>query len=153
MKFDFGDKTKAFKKGLQFEADDNFIYTKANGYSFCLNNKGYVIFSGRKNGLNGKYLHRVLMDAVNGLIDHADGNPLNNCRANLRVATKSQNNQNRTKQSNNTSGYKNVNWSKKSKKWRVDIDCKSYGLFATAELANEHAILKRHELHGAFARG
>jgi hypothetical protein len=150
MKFDFGSRTKAFAEGIQFEADDNFPYKDC---SFCLNNWGYVKFSGRNSGLNGKYLHRILMGEPNGLmIDHTDMNKLNNCRSNLRVATHSQNRQNIIKRIDNKSGFKGVCWDKDRQKWRVYIDGKYYGLFVNAELANNHAILKRAELHGEFAR-
>ncbi len=153
MFYDFGERSGAFKKGIQFEAEDDFKYTKANGYSFRLTNKGYVMFSGTKDGFNKKLLHRVLMEEPIGLeIDHADGNPLNNCLYNLRVCSHKQNSQNRTKHSNNTSGYKNVFWDKQQKKWTVQINGKFYGRFATLEEANEHAILKRAEMCGEFAR-
>jgi len=40
------------------------------------------------------YLHRFLMDAPEGMVvDHIDGNPLNNCKANLRVTTQKINGQ------------------------------------------------------------
>ena len=37
MLYDFGSRSGAFKKGIQFEADDDFKYTKENGFSFSLN--------------------------------------------------------------------------------------------------------------------
>ncbi len=49
---------------------------------------------------NGKtlYLHRILMDQLeeDKVVDHKDGNTLNNMKSNLRQITKGQNNQNRT---------------------------------------------------------
>lgn len=53
--------------------------------------------------------------------DHIDRDYHNNQRSNLRIATKQQNNFNRSKASNNTSGYKGVSWHKCSKKWRATI--------------------------------
>ena len=153
MLYDFGSRTKAFNSvpRLQFEADDDFKYTKAKGYSFFLNNGNYVRFSGAKDGLHMKYLHKVLMKEPDGLqIDHIDGNPLNNCLDNLRVATNSQNQQNKTKMSNNKCGYKNVYLA--GKKWRIRINGKHYGSFATVEEANAVATAKRPELCGEFAR-
>jgi hypothetical protein len=41
-------------------------------------------------------------------IDHMDGNRANNQIANLRAATRQENCRNRSKQKNNTSGYKNI---------------------------------------------
>ncbi len=50
----------------------------------------YVVTSGPK------YLHRVIMDAPKGVyIDHIDGNPLNNRRANLRLCSNQENNAHR----------------------------------------------------------
>lgn len=39
------------------------------------------------------YMHRFLMDAPKGkVVDHLDGNSLNNCRENLRISTWKENN-------------------------------------------------------------
>ncbi len=45
-------------------------------------------------GRNAVYLHRWIMGCPNGLVDHRDGNPLNNQKANLRVAGRGENRQN-----------------------------------------------------------
>lgn len=70
-------------------------------------------------------LHRVIMNfpklSNNFLVDHIDGNTLNNCKSNLRVATPLQNTWNSKIQKNNTSGYRGVRWNKENKKWQVDI--------------------------------
>lgn len=57
-----------------------------------------------------KYLHRVILNVKDSktMVDHIDGNPLNNSRANLRLASYSQNSFNRGKTSLNTSGYKGI---------------------------------------------
>ncbi|HEF7276356.1 TPA: HNH endonuclease, partial [Yersinia enterocolitica] len=65
--------------------------------------------------------------------DHIDHNRVNNRLNNLRVVTNKQNNQNRTRPSNNTSGTIGVYWNKFSRKWHsiivVDGKEKSIGYF------------------------
>lgn len=69
-------------------------------------------------------LHRIIMDTDNSLIsvDHIDHDGFNNKKENLRLSTIAQNTKNREKNnSNNVSGYRNVCWMSKKKKWRVQI--------------------------------
>ena len=65
-------------------------------------------------------LHCLLLDQAN--IDHVDGDPLNNCRKNLRTTDNNfsvKNAANRKLNRNNTSGYYGV--SKNRKNWRASI--------------------------------
>lgn len=68
------------------------------------------------------YLHRYILDAPDDMdVDHRDGNGLNNRRANLRLATRSQNMANIPINSDRLppSGYKGVY--KNGKKWMARI--------------------------------
>jgi hypothetical protein len=56
-----------------------------------------------------------------GMVDHINGNTLNNCRNNLRVTNKSLNGYNAKIKSNNTSGYRGVSFNKKKRKWEAYI--------------------------------
>lgn len=68
------------------------------------------------------YLHRILMDCPEDMqVDHVDGNGLNNTRANLRIASPSQNVHNKGMCHNNTSGYKGVYWSRERNRWFAKI--------------------------------
>lgn len=120
-------------------------------FPWCIDGKGYV-----QSGKRGK-LHKLIMNAPPELVvDHVDGNKLDNRRQNLRVCTSSQNTFNQCVRANNTSGYKGVHWKKQNKIWVAYIHKNNQrihlGHFGTAELAaeayNEAAI----KYHGEFAR-
>ena len=54
-------------------------------------------------------------------VDHINKDRLDNRLENLRLATRSQQNQNKGLQKNNTSGFKGVSWSKQTNKYRAQI--------------------------------
>lgn len=72
-----------------------------DGYQICFNRKNYR-------------LHRVIYLLANGsidrnmVIDHIDGNPLNNCIANLREITQAENVRNRKLDKRNKSGTQGI---------------------------------------------
>ena len=74
-------------------------------------------------------------------IDHIDGNKLNNHFSNLREVTIKQNNENRGKQKNNSSGYKGVTFNKRLSKFIAQIQHNSkqfhIGTFDTALKASQ----------------
>ena len=68
------------------------------------------------------YMHNLILKPKDKmLVDHKNRNRLDNERENLRYATHSQSQANRTLQSNNRSGFRGVYWNKGAKKWKVDI--------------------------------
>lgn len=100
-------------------------------------------------------LHRLVMDAFPAdLIDHEDGNGLNNVRSNLRVATNEQNAQNRKTNTGRTA--KGVVFHSKSGRWHAHIRHKGVkkhiGSFSTQELAQDAYNAKAKELFGEFAK-
>jgi AP2 domain len=67
-------------------------------------------------------MHRLIMNASDGLeVDHRNGNGLDNQKSNLRVCGCIDNGKNLSKRSDNTSGFKGVNWHKQKSKWRARI--------------------------------
>jgi hypothetical protein len=104
-------------------------------------------------------LHRFIMEAPEGaVVDHIDGDPLNNSRKNLRVCSFTENLWNQGVRSNNTSGHKGV-YRKKDKKrnpWLARIAIKGrrlhLGYYATeAEAASAYEKAARN-LQGEFCR-
>lgn len=90
------------------------------------------------------------------LVDHRNGDGLDNRRANLRPATVGQNNQNRAAQANNTSGFKGVSWQRSRGQWRASIRADGrvfhLGEYTTPEEAARAYDAAALSLHGAFAR-
>lgn len=67
-------------------------------------------------------MHRMIMKAKKGqIVDHANCNPLDNRRENLRFATSEQSNANIRISKRNKSGYKGVFWHAGQKRYRVVI--------------------------------
>jgi hypothetical protein len=64
------------------------------------------------------------------IVDHRDRNGLNNQRSNLRITDKQLNGHNGNIRKNNSSGYRGVNWDKKTNKWlaRIRINNKRINL-------------------------
>lgn len=67
-------------------------------------------------------MHRLIMNAnFSEIIDHINGNGLDNQKKNLRLVSLNQNRQNSIKAKSNKSGYKGVSWYKNKSKWRVSM--------------------------------
>ena len=118
--------------------------------------KGHHTFYGCRGREPQVHMHREILQAPEGVdVDHRDGNGLNNRKSNLRLATRSQNQWNKTAYKTNTSGYKGVTWDIQKGKWRVKIAVNRrqifLGLFddlTEAGAAYAEAALK---YHGDFA--
>jgi hypothetical protein len=102
-------------------------------------------------------LHRTILRAQDGMeIDHCNRNGLDNRRDNLRLATKAENQWNRPKPQNNTSGFKGAAWRKDCKKWQAQIQVRGklfyLGLFPTADMAHAAYAEASDTMHGEFGR-
>jgi hypothetical protein len=88
-------------------------------------------------------------------IDHINLNRCDNRLCNLRLATRSQNCQNRKLPSHNTSGVLGVHWHSEANKWEAKIfkhrKCIYLGLFEDLELAELVAAEARAKHFGEFA--
>ncbi len=101
-------------------------------------------------------MHREIVNAPPGMdVDHADRNPLNNQKSNLRICSRSQNKQNQRIYRNNTSGFKGVSLHKQTGKWQASIGERGryvyLGLFLSAEEAAIAYNAEAKERHGEFA--
>jgi HNH endonuclease/AP2 domain-containing protein len=100
---------------------------------------------------------RQILNAPNGVeVDHINGDVFDNRRANLRLATHSENARNRTAAKNNASGFKGVRWLPKIQKWqaRISANKKEYhlGCFDSPEEASAAYDAAATEMHGSFAK-
>lgn len=121
-------------------------------------NQGYAV---RTEDIPGKQktvlMHAQIMGTPKGMqTDHRDMNTLNNCKANLRICTFSENKFNCNKQSNNTSGYKGVTWDKRNKKWyaQIEFQKKNIGIghFDNPQEAAKMYDKFAKQYHGDFAK-
>lgn len=104
-----------------------------------------------------KYLvHRVIFLWHHGylptFIDHINIDKSDNRIENLRPATRSLNQQNRSTPKNNTSGIKGVTWHKSLKKWIVQLQVngvkKNFGSYFDIDYAKFIAEAMYHKYHG-----
>ena len=108
-------------------------------------------------------LHTIIMERILGrslvkgeLVDHKNGDTLNNRRSNLRLADKRKNAINAKKRRDNKSGFKGVCWSVPGNRWRAygkkDGKQVHLGYFDTPQEAHQ-AYRKFAEVeYGEFAR-
>lgn len=105
---------------------------------------------------SGTTLHRYILGAKQGeMVDHRDGDGLNNRDHNLRLATPGQNRANSKKTCKNNEGFKGVVWVWQCRKWKANIahGGKLYylGLFEHKEraaMAYDRAAIA---IHGEYA--
>ncbi len=92
-------------------------------------------------------------------VDHIDGNPLNNRRSNLRLATRTQNQRNTGPRKDSSTKSKGVFFTprvKNGKRWHAEIRVNRkaihLGVYHTKEEADSAYEAKAKEIHGEFFR-
>jgi hypothetical protein len=137
-----------------FEYKDGKLFRKKE--ITALNLSGYLITQIKRKNYS---VHRLIFMMHYGylpeVVDHIDGNRLNNSIENLRAATMQQNAQNSKLRKNNKSGIKGVSWHKKTNKWRVQISVNKkvvhFGEYFDLEVAKFVAETMRYKYHKNFA--
>jgi hypothetical protein len=87
-----------------------------NEHKWNYSDTGYA-----QTGSHSQKMHRLIMKVTKDqTIDHINGDKLDNRKSNLRLCTIADNNYNRGKQSNNTTGYKGVY--RRGSKWVAKIN-------------------------------
>lgn len=111
--------------------------------SWCLDTRGYVVANINKKTTT-IHRHILMLDGRENVVDHINGNRLDNRRSNLRVCTANQNAKNTRVKKNNTSGYPGIRKTKFGKfcvRITVNREYIHVGTCATIE----EAIEKRKE--------
>lgn len=101
---------------------DADTYEWASKLKWYASNWKTGFYATRRKGKNNTSLHREIMQAPKGLmVDHINGDTLDNRKCNLRLCSNKENQRNQKLQLRSTSGYKGVHWHKCNDKWIVNI--------------------------------
>lgn len=155
---------KSKTHGNQTVVYDDEFESILYGKTWMLTKKGHKLYTYCQKTINNvcktTYMHRLIMSSVmdiaGGVIDHKNGDTLNNCLSNLRLVTQAQNMLNRDKNVNNKSGYKGVSFHYHNNLYRARLKVNGKDIFLkyfrtakeAAKAYNEAAI----KYHGEFAR-
>lgn len=128
----------------------------AAAHSWSKNTSGHVVRGVHRGGkLKMLLLHRVITGAKDGeQVDHINGDKTDNRRRNLRICNNAQNQQNRGRLPNNTTGFKGVSFNKRSGKYVARVmangTSRFLGYHSTAEAAYAVFCEAGREMHGEF---
>lgn len=153
---------RPYDKG-RFAFVDDEDYDKVCGFSWYPSAFGHAISRRQENCQVKNYsMHRRILDVdSDDVVDHIDGNVLNNTRANLRITDHQGNATNQRKQRTRggkptTSKYKGVSWHKKNKRWEsfVSVNGKQIrlGSFPDEEEAARAYDTAAREHYGKYGR-
>lgn len=131
--------------------DEDFEFL--NKFNWHKSETGYAVRCEKRKTIR---MHRLIVNCPDDmLVDHINGNRLDNRKQNLRICTFNENIRNRKKHKNNSSGYKGVSYHKGKKKFQCRISYNGIRInLGNYECAKEAAIAynkKAVELYGEFA--
>ena len=130
---------------ILFDKED---YEIIKNYCWRVDSYGYAVTSVR-NEVSGKYnkivkMHQLLSQCTNDyVVDHKNGDKLDNQKHNLRMCYQRDNTKNHAVHKTSTTGVSGVTWDKKNQNWRVrigkDISIGSFANFDNAINARKNA--------------
>lgn len=136
-----------------FDADDFDLIKNFCWYEHINSKTGYHSLETTEHKTQKHFRMHQLIGAK--YRDHADRNPLNNRKFNLREAEHKQNMQNRSVPKNNTSGVIGVSWDKQREKWcariRINGTQRTLGRFDNKEDAIIARLKAEQQYFGEFA--
>lgn len=156
------------KPNCKYKSLNLFAMVDDSDYEWLNKLKWYVIhgkrtyYATRSNDISKSprniSMHRTILGVTNPkeLVDHIDGNGLNNQRSNLRKCNFYQNSANRKRHNGSSSQYKGVTWNRFKNRWMASIASNHKQKFLgyyndeiNAAVAYNEAAMK---LHGDFAK-
>lgn len=135
-------------KKFYFDLED---YDKIKDYCWRMNNNGRIVTSVNRSRMI--LLHRLILDVLYDtdiIIDHANRNPLDNRKENLRICTKQENNTNKNLFNNNKSGFIGVSLQEQHQTWRARISVNNKDIHLGCFDNKEDAIKARLEAEAKY---
>jgi hypothetical protein len=130
--------------------------TKSRSYIYAY--ERFYVYT-QSNKAKGLQIQRLIMGCPKGMVvDHIDGNTMNNCKNNLRVCTRDQNNINKKMFKNNKTGHTGVHYVTENynNRWLANIRLNNklicLGYYSTYEEAVKVREEAEKKYHGEFSR-
>jgi hypothetical protein len=142
------------KLTVKVDDDDYFILSQFKWHTVFSSGNAYAAHQFLINDKRVSVsMHRLLIKIPDGyIVDHIDGDGLNNQRSNLRICTKQENAMNARSDKTGSSKYKGVILQKGRRSYHAIIQGKYIGSFIDEIEAAKAYDKKAAELFGEFAR-